>query len=137
MRSQQTQHTTRLAPSPTGALHLGNARTFLVNWALARRNGWRVVLRIEDLDQQRVRDGVIESTIDTLRWLGLDWDGDPCIQSRSQDRHAAAMRSLAQRALVYPCALSRREIEEAMSAPHAGDGESRFPAELRPPLEPL
>lgn len=68
---------TRLAPSPTGALHLGNARTFLVNWALARQNGWGVILRIEDLDTPRVKPGSIEQTIDTLAWLGLDWDQGP------------------------------------------------------------
>jgi glutamyl-tRNA synthetase len=67
--------TTRLAPSPTGALHLGNARTFLVNWALARQQGWDVILRIEDLDGPRVKPESIQGTIDTLQWLGLDWQG--------------------------------------------------------------
>ena len=65
----------RFAPSPTGALHLGNARTFLVNWALARQNGWRVLLRIEDLDTPRVKPETIEQTRDILRWLGLTWLG--------------------------------------------------------------
>ncbi|MEZ6319479.1 MAG: glutamate--tRNA ligase family protein, partial [Phycisphaerales bacterium] len=64
---------TRLAPSPTGALHLGNARTFLVNWALARRAGWRVVMRVEDLDTPRVKAGAIGQTLDVLAWLGMDW----------------------------------------------------------------
>jgi glutamyl-tRNA synthetase len=67
-----TTHTTRLAPSPTGALHLGNARTFLINWALARQNGWRVLLRIEDLDTPRVKPETIDQTRDILRWLGLE-----------------------------------------------------------------
>ena len=61
---------TRLAPSPTGALHLGNARTFLVNWALARQQGWEIVLRIEDLDGPRVKAGASEEAIDVLAWLG-------------------------------------------------------------------
>jgi glutamyl-tRNA synthetase len=69
--------TTRLAPSPTGALHLGNARTFLVNWAMARRSGWRIVLRIEDLDGPRIKPGADLQVIEDLRWLGLDWDHCP------------------------------------------------------------
>lgn len=123
---------TRLAPSPTGALHLGNARTFLVNWAIARRNGWSILLRIEDLDGPRVKPGAIESCIETLRWLGIEWDEGPLIQSRDLDRHVAAMRSLASRGLAYPCELTRSQIEEAASAPHAGGSEVCFPAALRP-----
>lgn len=65
---------TRLAPSPTGALHLGNARTFLVTWALARRQGWRILLRIEDLDSPRVKAGAEAEITRTLKWLGMDWD---------------------------------------------------------------
>lgn len=137
--------TTRLAPSPTGALHLGNARTFLVNWALARRQGWRIVLRIEDLDGPRVKPGAIEACIDTLRWLGIDWDEGPLIQSATPKPHVEAMRRLAASGLVYPCELTRAEIDAAASAPHGPDdagsasqdapgpgGENRFPPELRP-----
>ncbi|MFM9958719.1 MAG: glutamate--tRNA ligase family protein [Phycisphaerales bacterium] len=124
---------TRLAPSPTGALHLGNARTFLVNWALARRFGWRIVLRIEDLDGPRVKAGAVESAIDTLRWLGMDWDDGPIIQSADLSPYVAAMHALASRGLVYPSDLSRAEIEASASAPQeGGPAESRFPAELRP-----
>ncbi len=133
---------TRLAPSPTGALHLGNARTFLVNWALARREGWEVVLRIEDLDGPRVKAGAIEGVIDTLGWLGLDWDRGPTVQSDDLSPYVEAMRSLASRAMAYPCELTRTEIDAAMSAPHetpapdASPGrESRFPIELRPALQ--
>lgn len=132
MAGAEDRPATRLAPSPTGALHLGNARTFLVNWALARRRGWRIVMRIDDLDGPRIRTGAAEGVLDTLRWLGIDWDGEPILQSRDHARHVDAMRTLARAGLAYPCALSRREIEEAMSAPHAGDHESRFPPELRP-----
>ncbi|MFI4898138.1 MAG: glutamate--tRNA ligase family protein, partial [Phycisphaerales bacterium JB059] len=128
--------TTRLAPSPTGALHLGNARSFLVNWALARQQGWRIVLRIEDLDTPRVKPGAIEETIDTLRWLGLDWDEGPIIQSHHITRHADAMRHLAARGLVYPCELTRSQIEQAANAPHEGDREAPFPPALRPDRRP-
>lgn len=123
---------TRLAPSPTGALHLGNARTFLVNWALARRRGWRVVMRVEDLDTPRVKAGAVGQTLGTLAWLGLDWDGEPEIQSEHAAGHEAAMGKLARAGRVYPCELTRSEIEAAASAPQEGSGEVRFPPELRP-----
>lgn len=140
---------TRLAPSPTGVLHLGNARTFLVNWAMARRAGWRVVLRIEDLDGPRVKPGAIEGTLRLLEWLGIDWDEGPLIQSQDLGPYRAAMRELARAGLVYPSALTRAQIEgqfegspseegmaaEAASAPQEGTREVVFPASLRPALE--
>jgi glutamyl-tRNA synthetase len=130
--------TTRLAPSPTGALHLGNARTFLANWALARQSGWRIILRVEDLDTPRVRPGVIDLTIDLLTWLGIDWDVGPVIQSREREHHVAAMRALASAGMVYPCDMTRREIEAAaaQSAPQEGEHEVVFPASLRPASVP-
>lgn len=129
--SLNTQKATRIAPSPTGALHLGNARTFLINWALARKNNWSIVLRIEDLDTPRVKPGVIEQTIDTLAWLGMDWDEGPIIQSNDLDAHRSAMESLASKQLVYPCTLSRSQIEQASNAPNEGDHEIRFDPSLR------
>ena len=123
---------TRLAPSPTGALHLGNARTFLVNWALARRRGQRVLLRIEDLDTPRVKAGAAEATVDILRWLGIDWDEGPVVQSHDLSPYREGMRQLARAGLVYPSPLTRGEIEAAASAPQEGVRESRFPASLRP-----
>ncbi len=123
---------TRLAPSPTGALHLGNARTFLVNWALARRNGWRIVLRIEDLDGPRVKPGVIDASIRTLEWLRIDWDSGPIVQSEDLGPYRSAMAALAGAGLAYPCELTRAQIESAASAPQEGAHETPFPAELRP-----
>ncbi|MEM9253206.1 MAG: glutamate--tRNA ligase family protein, partial [Planctomycetota bacterium] len=70
-----TDRVTRLAPSPTGALHLGNARTFLINWAMAVRRGWRVVMRVEDLDTPRIKPGAEAAALRDLRWLGLTWEG--------------------------------------------------------------
>lgn len=128
--------TTRLAPSPTGALHLGNARTFLINWALARRNGWHIVLRIEDLDTPRVKPGVIDLTIDLLAWLGIDWDEGPYIQSATPQPHVEAMQMLAAKGLAYPCDLTRTQIEAAASAPQEGSGEVHFPASMRPACMP-
>lgn len=127
---------TRLAPSPTGALHLGNARTFLVNWCLARASGWRVILRVEDLDTPRVKPGVVDATIETLRWLGLDWDEGPLIQSHDPGAYRDAMVRLAGAGLAYPCALSRAEVAAAASAPNEGDGETRFDPSLRPAVGP-
>ncbi len=131
-----TRRRTRLAPSPTGALHLGNARTFLVNWALARQRDWTILLRVEDLDTPRVKPGAIDDTINTLAWLGLDWDEGPLTQLHDLGPYRDAMCALASRSLVYPCELSRAQIDAAASAPHAGDAEPRFPPELRPSARP-
>lgn len=125
---------TRLAPSPTGALHLGNARTFLVNWALARQRSWRVTLRIEDLDGPRVRPAAAAEAIDVLAWLGLEWDDGPVYQSHDLAPYRAALRQLAAQGDVYPCRCTRREIAAAaVSAPHADDHELRYNGACRPP----
>jgi glutamyl-tRNA synthetase len=116
---------------------LGNARTFLITWAIARRAGWRVVLRIEDLDTPRIKPGVTEATIDTLEWLGLDWDSGPMIQSHDLEPYREAMRRLASRALAYPSDLSRGQVEQAASAPQEGAHDVKFPRELRPELTPM
>ena len=132
--------TSRLAPSPTGALHLGNARTFLVNWALARRHNWRLIFRIEDLDTPRVKPGASAAIMDTLRWLGIDWDTplpEVVVQSENLEPYREAMSVLARRGLVYPCALSRTEIEAAASAPQEGSHDIPYPVHLRPRLQPL
>ncbi|MEZ6234459.1 MAG: glutamate--tRNA ligase family protein [Phycisphaerales bacterium] len=106
---------TRLAPSPTGSLHLGNARTFLVNWAMARRRGWRIVLRIEDLDSPRVKAGTDREAMDLLAWLGIGWDEGPTYQSVDLEPYRKAMRALARAGLVYPSGLTRTEIEAAIA----------------------
>ncbi len=123
---------TRLAPSPTGELHLGNARTFLFTWALARREGWSIVLRIEDLDAPRVREETVEGCLASLGWLGLDWDGPVRRQSSDLSPYRAAMARLGERKLVFRCDLSRKDVRLAASAPHAADGEIRYEPSLRP-----
>ncbi|MEO0964597.1 MAG: glutamate--tRNA ligase family protein [Planctomycetota bacterium] len=138
---------TRLAPSPTGALHLGNARTFLINWAMAVRRGWRVVMRVEDLDTPRVKAGAEASALRDLRWLGLTWDGmDRPGQGVTRQRdelspYRDALLRLHERGLIYPCSLTRREVAEASaSAPQATFGpgvidrskhEQRYPGTSR------
>jgi glutamyl-tRNA synthetase len=84
----------RFAPSPTGALHIGGARTALYNWLLARGHGGEMVLRIEDTDRERSTPENVEQIFDALRWLEIDWDGDPVFQSKRADRHAEVVAQL-------------------------------------------
>jgi glutamyl-tRNA synthetase len=122
---------TRLAPSPTGALHLGNARTFLVNWLLARKRGWRIVLRIEDLDGPRIKRGAAGQLVDDLQWLGFDWDEGPVYQSSRRDLYHVALQKLIATDHAYACVCSRKEVEAAASAPHAEDGAAVYPGTCR------
>jgi glutamyl-tRNA synthetase len=122
---------TRLAPSPTGALHLGNARTFLINWLLARQNGWEILLRIEDLDGPRIKSGADAALLQDLKWLGLDWDSGPTYQSARQEAYRAATAKLLETYQAYPCVCSRREVDLAASAPHAEDGAAIYPGTCR------
>ncbi|MDN5688791.1 MAG: tRNA glutamyl-Q(34) synthetase GluQRS [Brachybacterium sp.] len=110
----------RYAPSPSGDLHLGNLRTAILAWALARRTGRTFHLRIEDLD--RVREGSEERQLADLAALGLDWDGEVVRQSDRGAAHDAAIERLVGRGLVFECYCTRREIQEAPSAPHAPPG---------------
>lgn len=123
--------TTRLAPSPTGALHLGNARTFLANWLLARQNGWRIVLRIEDMDGPRIKRGAAQQLIEDLEWLGLNWDEGPFYQSQRRPSYDAAIDRLIKSRYAYPCVCSRKEVDAAASAPHAEDGSSVYSGTCR------
>ncbi len=118
----------RLAPSPTGLLHLGHARTFLLAWAHTRSRGGRVVLRVEDLDAERATEAFSDELQRALEWLGLDWDGPVERQSAHRERFSAAARRLLAEGLAYPCVCSRGELRLALGAPQAGD-----PAPLRYP----
>lgn len=122
---------TRLAPSPTGALHLGNARTFLITWLIARQRGWSIELRIDDIDGPRIKPHAARQAIDDLHWLGLNHDTGPTLQSTRHAEHARAIESLIARGNVYPCVCTRSEIEQAASAPHAEDGSSIYPGTCR------
>jgi glutamyl-tRNA synthetase len=125
----------RFAPSPTGAMHLGNARTALLAWLAARSAQGSVVLRIEDLDQARVVDGAEAALLDELRFLGLDWDEGPDVggqhapyrQSQRQVHYDAAIQQLLASDQAYLCACSRADIARAASAPHGEDGGPRYP----------
>ena len=85
---------TRFAPSPTGFLHIGGARTALFNWLYARKHGGKMLLRIEDTDRQRSTREAIDAILDGLKWLGLDWDGDVIHQFSRAGRHREVAESL-------------------------------------------
>lgn len=110
----------RYAPSPSGDLHLGNLRTAILAWALARRTGRAFHLRVEDLD--RVREGSEQRQLEDLAALGIDWDGQVVRQSERGAAHASAIDRLVSHGLVFECYCTRREILEAPSAPHAPPG---------------
>lgn len=125
----------RLAPSPTGLLHLGNAWSFLLAWLAARAEGGRVVLRLEDIDPARSRREWAEAAMHDMRWLGLDWDEGPAgggrdegafgpyEQSRCGALYQAAFDALDAAGHVYPCYCTRRELRTLAGAPHgAADG---------------
>jgi len=123
--------TGRLAPSPTGFLHLGHARTFLIAWWSARSAGGGVWLRMEDLDRSRVRPGLADAILLDLEWLGLDWDGPVVRQSERGELYEAALARLVAEGRAYPCVCTRAEIERAQSAPHLEDGTVRYPSTCR------
>ena len=108
----------RLAPSPTGRVHLGHARSFLLAWWSIRSQGGRVLLRIEDLDQDRARQEWRAAIVRDLSWLGLDWDGEVEVQSEHLAGVDEAVQRLVAAGAVYPCVCTRREVREAASAPH-------------------
>ena len=110
----------RLAPSPTGALHLGNVRTFMIAWLRARSLGGRLVMRMEDLDHPKDKPGAAAAAIEDLRWLGFDWDAE-YVQSERKALYREALESLVSKGLAYPCVCTRRDVESAQSAPHAGE----------------
>ena len=113
-------NTGRFAPSPTGDFHLGNLRTAILAWAWARTTGRRFVLRIEDIDRERA--GSAQRQIEDLEAIGVNWDGEPLIQTGRADAHEAALASLTARGLIFECYCTRRDIREAASAPHVPPG---------------
>lgn len=110
--------TGRLAPSPTGAQHLGNARTYLLAYWSAQATGKKLVLRIEDVDSPRVKPWATAQAVEDLRWLGIHWDEGPFIQTERLDLYQEALDRLIQANQVFPCTCTRKDIQEAGSAPH-------------------
>ncbi|MEO6199421.1 MAG: tRNA glutamyl-Q(34) synthetase GluQRS [Sphingomicrobium sp.] len=122
--------TARFAPSPTGLLHLGHAYSAAVGHSLAREAGGRFRLRIEDLDRGRSRPEFVNSLFEDLRWLGLNWDGEPLVQSKRAPAYAEALEALRGEGLVYPCFCTRSDIAEVLAAPH-GRGGAHYPGTCR------
>src|SRR3954451_11269940 len=110
----------RFAPSPTGALHIGGARTALYNWLYARGRGGELVLRIEDTDRERSTDENVEQILDALRWLELDWDGEPVSQVSRTASHAAALARLLESGAAYRDHAKAKEVE-SWKAEHGAD----------------
>lgn len=122
----------RLAPSPTGLLHLGHAATFLIAHDRARAAGGKLWLRIDDLDPQRSKEHFIDAAKEDLTWLGLSWDAE-VRQSQRLALYSSAMHQLAARDLAYPCTCSRKDLQQAMQAPHEDtDDEPVYNGHCRP-----
>ena len=112
----------RFAPSPTGALHIGGARTALFNWLMARHEGetGSLLLRIEDTDRERSTPENVEQILDALRWLELDWDEGPVFQSRRADRHAEVLQGLLDAGAAYHSTATAEDVK-AYKAHHGAD----------------
>lgn len=130
----------RLAPSPTGYLHLGHAATFWKAQERCREHGGTLVLRIEDLDRERCRDTYAGALAEDMRWYGLNWQegpdvggsSGPYLQSARIALYLRAWRQLASSGAIYPCTCTRRDVEVALGAPHHGDSEAIYPGTCRP-----
>jgi glutamyl-Q tRNA(Asp) synthetase len=109
---------TRFAPSPTGELHLGHAYSALLGFDAARRAGGGFHIRIDDIDGSRSREAYVDASLADLRWLGIEWDGEPLRQSARLGAYQAALDELAARSLVYPCFCTRADIAASLAAPH-------------------
>lgn len=120
---------TRFAPSPTGYLHIGGARTALFNWLYARGRGGKFLLRIEDTDRERSTPEATAAILSGLRWLGLDWDGDAVSQFERRDRHAEVAREMLARGSAYKCFSTQEEIAAFRAAEEAA---GRYPVFLSP-----
>lgn len=124
-----SQIVTRFAPSPTGFLHIGGARTALFNWLYARHHGGRFVLRIEDTDKARSTQAAIDAILDGMTWLGLDWDGEAHFQSEYADRHAEVAYQLLANGHAYKCWMTQEELAAQREAAQA----ERRPFRIRSP----
>ena len=136
---------TRFAPSPTGFLHIGGARTALFNWLYARGRGGKMLLRIEDTDRERSTDAAIAAILDGLTWLGLHWDGDVIFQHKRADRHREIAEALLAQGRAYRCYASQQELEEMREKArregrtrlYDGRWRDRDPAEAPPGVKPV
>ncbi len=131
-----TSYRGRLAPTPTGEMHLGHARTFHAAWRRAMDANGAMVLRIEDLDPLRCRPEYTQQMLEDFAWMGLTWTEGPFYQSQRTDVYVDAWRRLRDAGVIYPSTVSRKELRDAALAPHEDEegAEPIFPVEWRPPL---
>jgi len=126
---------TRFAPSPTGHLHVGNAYSALVCQQWAERHHAGLLLRVEDIDHTRCRQGFIDDMIEDLRWLGVCWQGEPMFQSQRLKAYQDALDLLRDKGVLYPCFCTRRQIQDEIGrmagAPHVDEGVDRYPGTCR------
>jgi glutamyl-tRNA synthetase len=148
--------TGRLAPSPTGSLHIGNVRTFLWAWLSIRKAGGRIILRIEDLEKP-ASQGILENMLSDFKWLGFDWEEGPVwtgeeeirfragqhldisetgpdgpyIQTQRGGKYSKIFEYLKTRGMIYPCVCSKKDYADVLTAPHEGDMEPRYPGTCR------
>ncbi|MFD1332778.1 glutamate--tRNA ligase [Methylopila musalis] len=122
---------TRFAPSPTGFLHIGGARTALFNWLYAKAQGGKMLLRIEDTDRARSTDEAIDAILDGLKWLGLDWDGDPIFQFARAGRHREAVEQMLASGRAYRCYATAQELEEMRATAMAEGRPPRYDGRWR------
>ena len=140
MKSFESRYRGRLAPSPTGYLHLGHARTFWTAQERAQAQGGTLIFRNEDLDVSRCKPEFVSAMFDDLRWFGLQWqEGPDCggpaapySQSERRKFYLAAFEKLRSAGVVYPCTCSRQDVLRALQAPHAGEDEPIYPGTCRP-----
>src|SRR5713226_3595327 len=121
----------RFAPSPTGFLHIGGARTALFNWLFARHHGGKFLLRIEDTDRARSTQPAVDAILDGLSWLGLQWDGDVTHQFERAARHAEVARAMLAAGKAYHCYASPQELEEMRAAQKAAGKPMRYDGRWR------
>jgi glutamyl-tRNA synthetase len=139
-KMNRSKYRGRLAPSPTGFLHLGHARTFWIAQERARQNGGELILRNDDLDSTRYKMEFVDAMLEDLRWFGFDWSEGPDVggkfapynQSERMDFYRAALEKLRAGNFIYPCTCSRKDIRDAARAPHAeNDEEPVYPGTCR------
>src|ERR1700731_1531582 len=116
---------TRFAPSPTGFLHIGGARTALFNWLYAKKHGGKMLLRIEDTDRERSTEPAIAAILDGLKWLGVDWDGEVVYQFTRAPRHREVAEQLRAGGKAYPCYATREDLPGMREKPRA-EGRTRL-----------
>ena len=132
MSERQSQVRTRFAPSPTGFIHLGNIRSALYPWAFARANGGAFVLRIEDTDLERSSDEAVQVILESMRWLGLDYDEGPYYQMQRMDRYKAVLARMLAQGSAYRCYMSSAELDALRERQAAAKAKPRYDGTWRP-----